>query len=82
MTGYVASQFNNLTAIEEHPGGYIIGRYVGFAFLAVVNENADAEDSMLEYIVDINKELTRKRKEFGLAYYEITYSTSFTEEKE
>ena len=76
------SQFNNLTAIEEHPGGYIIGRYVGFAFLAVVNNNADAEDSMLEYIVDINKELTRKRKEFGLAYYEITYSTSFTEEKE
>ena len=75
------SQFENLSAVSEHPGGYIIGRYVNFAFLAVVNDNANAIDSIQDYIVEINKEITRKRQEFGMAYYEISYSTSFTEEK-
>ena len=74
------SQFQNLKAIREYPGGYIIGRYVNFAFLAVYNSNADPTESMLDYIVEINKEITRKRKEFDMTYYEITYTTSFVEE--
>lgn len=76
------SQFNNLAAVPDYPGGYIIGRYVNFAFLAAVNDNKDAEDSMLSYIVDINKEITRKRQEFGMAYFNISYSDHFTEEKQ
>ncbi|MBQ7364500.1 MAG: extracellular solute-binding protein [Clostridia bacterium] len=68
------AQFENLAAIPEYPGSYIIGRYVNFAFLAVYNENADAADSLQSYIIEINKELTRKRQEFGMAYYEISYS--------
>ncbi len=67
-------QFNNLAAIPEYPGSYIIGRYVNFAFLAVYNENADAADSLQSYIIEINKELTRKRQEFGMAYYEISFA--------
>jgi len=68
------AQFENLAAIPEYPGSYIIGRYVNFAFLAVYNENADAADSLQSYIIEINKELTRKRQEFGMAYYEISYA--------
>ncbi len=68
------AQFQNLAAVPEYPGSYIISRYVNFAFLAVYNENADASDSLQSYIVEINKELTRKRQEFGMAYYEISYT--------
>jgi len=60
------SQFTNLSAVREYPGGYIISRYVGFAFLAVYNDNDDPIESLLSYVTEINKELTRKRKEFGL----------------
>ena len=68
------AQFENLAAIPEYPGSYIIGRYVNFAFMAVYNKNADAADSLQSYIIEINKELTRKRKEFGMAYYEVSFS--------
>ncbi len=74
------SQFTNLSAIREYPGGYIISRYVSFAFLAVYNDNAIPTDSLLDYIVEINKEISRKRKEFNMTYYEITQTTSFLEE--
>lgn len=67
------AQFEHLAGIPEYPGSYIIGRYVNFAFLAVYNENADAADSLQSYIIEINKELTRKRQEFGMAYYNISY---------
>ena len=70
----LVEQFNHLAAIPEYPGSYIIGRYVNFAFLAVYNENADAADSLQSYIIEINKELTRKRQEFGMAYYDISFS--------
>ena len=62
------SQFQNLAAIPEYPGSYIIARYVNFAFLDVVNNNADPIQSLREYITAINSELSRKRQEFGLAY--------------
>ncbi|MBQ2729445.1 MAG: extracellular solute-binding protein [Clostridia bacterium] len=53
-------------AIEPYPGDYFVGRYTGFAFAAAYNEGADPSDSLLEYIDSINKELSRKRKEFEL----------------
>ena len=59
-------QFSNLEATPEMPGGYIITRYVNFAFLAAYNENADPVDELLSYIDAINAELTRKRQEFEL----------------
>ena len=53
-------------AIEPYPGDYFIGRFTGFAFAAAYNEGADPSGSLLEYIDSINKELSRKRKEFEL----------------
>lgn len=57
-------QFENLAAVPNYPGSYIISRYVEFAFLAAVNEGADPVDQMSTYVTTINTELTRKRQEF------------------
>ncbi len=60
------NQFDWLQATPEMPGGYIVARYVEFAFLAAYNDSEDPVEAMLEYIDAINAELTRKRDEFGL----------------
>ena len=59
-------QFNELEATPEMPGGYIVARYVEFAFLAAYNDSEDPVESLLDYIDAINSELTRKRNEFEL----------------
>ena len=64
-------QFNNLASIPNYPGSYIIGRYTSFAFLAAYNDNADPTTKLQSYIPIINKEITRKRSEFGLETLEI-----------
>ncbi len=77
----LTSQFNdkNLSAVREYPGGYIISRYVGFAFLAVYNDGAEPVDAMLGYVTNINAEITRKRQEFGLACAKASSSSSFSD---
>ncbi len=69
-------QFNNTVGIPEYPGGYIISRYVEFAFLDVYNDGANSTEAMLEYVTEINKEITRKRKEFDFEYLDINYQNS------
>ena len=59
-------QFQNLASIPNYPGSYIIDRYTNFAFLAALNEGADPVEELQSYITTINKEITRKREEFGL----------------
>lgn len=67
----LSRQMNNLTAITAYPGSYIIGRYTNFAFLSAYNDLADPVDSLLNYINAINKEITRKRKEFNYETLEV-----------
>ena len=62
----VQSQFNNLAAIPNYPGSYIIDRYTNFAFLDAYNTYADPSSSLVQYIHTINKEIERKREEFDL----------------
>ncbi len=62
----LALQFNNLASIPNYPGSYIIDRYTNFAFLAAYNDGADPVEGLQSYITTINKEITRKREEFGL----------------
>ena len=57
---------DGLASIPNYPGAYIINRYVSFAFLAAYNEKADPQKELLSYINIINKEISRKRTEFGL----------------
>jgi hypothetical protein len=65
------AQFDNLASIPNYPGSYIIGRYTNFAFLAAYNYNANPIVEMQSYISTINKEITRKRAEFGLETLEL-----------
>ena len=60
------SQFSAVACTPEYPGSYIIGRYTNFAYLDVINKDAEPIEEMQSYITDINVELTRKREEFGL----------------
>ncbi len=72
-----------LATIEELPGGYIIPRYVQFAFLNVINNGEDPVDSLLGYVDTINKEIIRKRQEFDLETLELgqTLAEKRAEEK-
>ncbi|MBR4868449.1 MAG: extracellular solute-binding protein, partial [Clostridia bacterium] len=53
------------TALPEYPGSYILGRYINFAFLEVVNSQADPGEELLDYVKMINDELVRKQAEFA-----------------
>ncbi len=59
-------QFEQLASIPNYPGNYIIDRYINFAFLEAFNDKADPTVALQNYISIINKEITRKRAEFGL----------------
>ena len=59
-------QFDQLASIPNYPGNYIIDRYINFAFLEAYNDKADPTLALQSYISIINKEITRKRQEFGL----------------
>ncbi len=67
----VELQFGNLASIPNYPGSYIIGRYTKFAFLDALNYNRDPVQGLQKYITTINKEITKKRKEFELETLEI-----------
>ena len=67
----VQKQFENLAAVPNYPGYYILGRYTEFAFLAAYNNDADPSTELLSYINTINTEISRKRLEFGLETLEI-----------
>ena len=66
----INAQFDSLGAVPNHPGSYYLARYVSFAFLAAYNEGKDPADALLSYVPAINKEITRKRKEFGMEVIE------------
>ncbi len=65
------SQFQNLASIPNYPGAYIIGRYTKFSFLGAYNDGDEPVSKLLSYINIINKEITRKRAEFGLETLEV-----------
>ncbi len=67
----ISYQLEHSAGITEYPGGYIITRYIDFAFMDVYNDGVNASDAMLDYIVSINKEISRKREEFGFEAYDI-----------
>lgn len=57
-------QRESLVGIPEVPGSYIVSRYIGFAFSAVIDEGMDPGKALLDYSEKINAELARKQKEF------------------
>lgn len=67
----IKAQFENMAAIANYPGSYIFDRYLSFAFYDAYNEDKDPVESLRSYITAINKEITRKREEFGMETLEL-----------
>ena len=59
-------QWEVTVGVPEVPGGYYTGRNLENAFRAVVNSNLNPRETFGDYILTINRELDRKREEFGL----------------
>ena len=78
----ITDQMAHLSSIVNYPGSYIMGRYMGFAFLDAVNDGADPVDSLSQYIDEINEELTRKRKEFDLPTTDHELWKEFIDQKD
>ncbi len=60
----IQDQMDHMCSIVNYPGSYIYNRYMKFAFLDVVNDGANAVESLRSYVDAINSEITRKREEF------------------
>jgi len=63
-------QLESSEGIPEVPGGYITSRMVDYAFKSVVTSGQNPREALYLNIKDIDKELTKKRKEFHLSYIE------------
>jgi ABC-type glycerol-3-phosphate transport system substrate-binding protein len=62
----LTSQWQQTVGIREVPGGYYTGRHITNAIRKVINEKTDARETIQDYVITINEELTKKRTEFGL----------------
>ena len=61
------SQYENLTSMPAVPGYYMNTRMISYAFEDVVADLANPRETLYLNIRDIDKELTKKRVEFGLS---------------
>ena len=70
MQDTIKKVVSDLHGIPQVPGGYITGRYIYNAFITVITDYENAADTLFEYNEMINKEITKKREEFGLPVIE------------
>ena len=59
-------QMSHTVGFREIAGGYSTTRHMTNAIRRVINEKADARETLLTYSKTINEEIKVKRKEFGL----------------
>lgn len=59
-------QLEYTVGIREVPGGYYTGRHIANAVRKIINEKEDPRETILDYAITIDEELTKKRTEFGL----------------
>lgn len=67
----IKAQLEQLESIPEYPGNYITGVYLSNAFFDVYTRGETPVTALQNRVLEINREISRKRKEFGLGYYEI-----------
>ncbi|MDR1530805.1 MAG: extracellular solute-binding protein [Clostridiales bacterium] len=60
------AQWSEVVEMPQIPGSYYIGRNISFAFRSVVYSFANERETLYKYNKEINKEIARKRREFGL----------------
>lgn len=51
--------------MPEIAGGYYTPRHITNAIRKVMNDNEDPRETLLDYVITINKEIKHKREEFG-----------------
>ena len=64
------AQWDETVGIREVPGGYYTGRHISNAIRKVINDKDDSRETIIDYSIKIDEEITKKRKEFGMAVYE------------
>lgn len=62
----VKAQWEQVTCIPEIPGGYYVNRSLTSALRSVITNNSSARRELSLFNRDINNEISRKRREFGL----------------
>ncbi len=62
----LSEQRKTTVGMREVAGGYYLSRHVTNAVRKVINAKEDPRETILDYAITIDEELTKKRKEFGL----------------
>lgn len=62
----LSAQWDETVGIREVPGGYYTGRHISNAIRKVINDKDDSRETIIDYSIKIDEEITKKRKEFGL----------------
>ena len=70
------AQWDQTRGIREVPGGYFTGRHISNAIRRVLNEKEDSRETIIDYSIKIDEEITKKRKEFGMPVYEPAEGTA------
>ena len=60
------AQWDQTVGIREVPGGYYTGRHISNAIRKVLNDKDDSRETIIDYSIKIDEEITKKRTEFGL----------------
>ncbi len=60
------AEWVNVKGIPEVPGGYFTARHLNNAFRRVLNYAENPGETLLDYVKNIDGEITAKRREFGL----------------
>lgn len=60
------AQWEQVWDVEQLPGNYYTDRNIQFAFRRIVYYYENERETLFEYNKEINKEIIRKREEFGL----------------
>lgn len=67
------AQMENTKGIPAVAGSYMTGRMIGYAFDDVTANSSNPRESLFLNMKAIDKELTKKRMEFGLSYINQDY---------
>jgi ABC-type glycerol-3-phosphate transport system substrate-binding protein len=62
----LSAQWETIQTMPQVAGSYISGREVENAFRQTINNNVNARETLYDYVLLINREIERKRQEFGL----------------
>jgi len=62
----LSAQWDETRGIREVPGGYFTGRHISNAIRKVLNEKEDSRETIIDYSIKIDEEITKKRREFGM----------------